>query len=158
MSELRQMAVVPMSEMMSCSPLPWPATPYEEGEDDRDIISKEECVAYDAKQYEMYGDDADRVMDLMCDENEVDLRHALWRAGKGEEIQVAVDKFFKLVNEGCFKQARDVGSWLLQQNDEYDVCYTPALLLLLKQTIEKVSAENFSGKFAGKDRVEVACF
>jgi len=101
-----------------------------------------ECAAYDAKQYEKYGDDEDIMTSLMCDESEVDIRLALWRLNRMDELKIELKRFFELFKEGRFGDALHLGWWLLEQHDHYGAWYDPALLRLLKETMSKAFEEN----------------
>jgi hypothetical protein len=149
-SELEMTVPVERSEMMSRSPLPWPVTPYDEWASEREMMAMAEMASFNAKQYEMYGDDQELVMSLMCDETEVDISLALWRWKRVEELQQEVTRFFELFEEGRFGDALHLGWWLLEQHDKYGASYDPALLRLLKETMSKAFEEkDIIDSFAG---------
>jgi hypothetical protein len=153
--DMQPIPTTTMSEIMSQSPLPWPVTPYDEWAPEREMIAAAKCAAYDAKQYEMYGDDEDRVMSLMCDETEVDIRLALWRFDRMDELELELKRFFELFNERRFGDALYLGWWLLEQHDHYGASYDPALLRVLKETMSAALEEDDIGDSSNEASQEV---
>lgn len=142
MGNVHHVDAVTEASMMSESPLPWPVTPYDECKLEREAIAMAEAAAYDARQYEMYGDDEEYMRDMMCSETEVDLRVALWRADRMEQLGLELRRFFELVDLRCFEDALYVGWWLLEQHDKYGACFDSVLLQLLKRTIAEAFQAN----------------
>jgi hypothetical protein len=155
-ADLQQVVMTTKVEMMSDSPLPWPVTPYDEWAPEREMITIAECAAYEAKQYEKYGDDEAYVTSMMCNENEVDLRLTLWRANRVKELGLELRSFFELVDLSRFGDALHKGWWLLEQHDRYGGCFDPVLLRLLKETMAVAFEQNVDVDSSDERSIEIA--
>ena len=121
------------SELLTGSPLPWPEDHLEEiKKERRDAIIK----AQKAYEYS-YGDD-DRIMDLICDESEVDLRMALWRSDRVLEIENLVLEFCILYDEGKFLEVVTMAAWLVPEHEKYDMDLPTQLSYVLRMSEEHV--------------------
>ena len=148
------MAPIEKSEMMS--PLPWPVTPYEEWESEREMLAMAEMASYNAKQYEKYGDDEELVKGLLCEETEVDIRLALWRWDRMDELEIEIKRFFELFENERFEDTLHLGWWLMEQYDNFGAWYDPVLLQLLKETISKAYENNRGCDSSAGLSVEIA--
>jgi hypothetical protein len=140
-SDMDQRVMTTAAEMMSGSPLPWPVTPYDEWAPEREAIARAELASFNAQQYKLYGEDED-MRDLICEETEVDLYLALWRANRVEDLELEMRRFFALVDSHRYGDALHLGWWLVEQHDRYGACYTPELLSLLKEAMIKAFEQN----------------
>ena len=88
----------------------------------------------------MYGHDQ-RIMDMLCTETSYDLDRCMWRIKRGEDLQEQIRIMFELRDHGKYHEAKNVGMWLLAQNERYGVGYNKELLRILKQAVVALSNE-----------------
>jgi hypothetical protein len=105
---------------------PWPEDPFAEAKDARATALKLAVAAADE-----YGTD-ERVLDLICDETDLELRMALWRADRIDDINARVLRYFELYNNGWYHEAVEMATRLLEEHDKYNIKFSDDLLRTLQ--------------------------
>lgn len=121
------------SEILMGSPLPWPENFLEE-------IEKERLHAITEAQKvwcRMYGDNL-RVLDLICDESEVDLRRALWRSDRVLEVEKSVLELFMLYDRGNYMGVVAMAAWLIPEHEKYGMWMSSQLLQLVRMSENRI--------------------
>jgi len=95
------------------------------------------CSSEKDTYFELYGNDP-RVLSLLCEETEVDIRMALWNADRVFEMETNVFDFFALYNHGFFDDALQLGITLLTQCDFDSVQYDMKLLSSVRENVNSL--------------------
>jgi hypothetical protein len=99
-----------------------------------------ELEKVDAAYRAEYGDDP-RLLDLLCDETEVDLRLYLWLTRRTEQLQNNIRVFFEYCETDRLREAYLLGTWLLQQHTDFAVEYDPDLMRVLYHVTSAIHDE-----------------
>ncbi|KAJ1465950.1 hypothetical protein T484DRAFT_1757045 [Baffinella frigidus] len=123
------------SELLMDEVLQWPHTPSTEMEEGWEKVQA--CSSENDTCFNLYGNDP-RVLSLVCEETEVDIRMALWNADRRLEMETNVFDFFALYNHGFFDDALQLGITLLTQCDFDSVQYDMKLLSSVRENVNSL--------------------
>ena len=117
-------------------PLPWP-------EDHLEEIKKERLAAMASAQEDwrrVYGDGSG-VLDLICDESEVDFRMAMWRHARVDEVEKLVLDLFMLYDAKKYVEVVEMAAWLIPEHQKYEMWVSTQIEQIVRDSEDRVMEE-----------------
>ncbi|KAJ1466808.1 hypothetical protein T484DRAFT_1756354 [Baffinella frigidus] len=129
--DLMEWAESSPSTLSMGSPLPWPDSPVDEMKEANAQELQAAIVEADKVHERTYGTDT-RVLDLLCNETEVDVRLGMWRADRFIALRQRVFECFDLYNTGWYYETIAMARGLIGDHDTCGELCDPGVYKMLQ--------------------------